>query len=303
MCSPIYIHAWSKVACECGVKERFLLEQKKKSVLLFNYIILLVFSFIALFPLAWILITALKKKEDVFSSSLNILSGNYSFENFVYVLTQNDGIFLIWLKNSFIIAILTALICVSLASGAAFAFSRFRFPGRKQGLYLFMLVQMFPGVILIIPLYYIIRSLGLLNSISGLILAYCASALPFSVIMLKGFFDTVPKSLEEAAVIDGLSQWGVFTRIMMPLALPGIAVTLFFAFITAWNEFMIAMTFMNEESQFTLPIGIQTFIHEYNTQWHLMSAAGILITLPALVVFIKLQPLIISGLTKGATKS
>ena len=278
------------------------MEQRNKIGTFISYLVLSVFSFVSVFPIFWIFLTALKKKEDVFTSDLSLFNVDYSLANFKYVLLQNNAIFLTWLKNSFVVAALTSLICVSLASGAAYAFSRFKFPGRKKTLYLFMLVQMFPGVILVIPLYTIIRNLGLLNSISGLIVAYSASALPFSVWMLKGFFDTAPKSLEEAAIIDGLSQWGIFTKIMLPLALPGIAVTLFFAFITAWNEFMIAMTFMNEESLYTLPIAIQTFVHEYNTEWHLMAAAGILITLPALLVFIKLQPLIISGLTKGATK-
>lgn len=268
-----------------------------------HYAILAGFSLFAVFPILWILLTALKRKEDIFSGELGINLSRLSFDNFYYVLSNNDAVFLTWFKNSFLIALLTSLVCVFLASSAAYGFSRFKFPGRKQGLFLFMLVQMFPGVILIIPLYYIMRQLGLLNSYGGLVLAYASSALPFCVWMLKGFFDTVPRSLEEAARMDGLGSFGIFFRIMVPLALPGFAVTLFFAFITAWNEFMIAMTFMSNESLYTLPVGIQTYVHEYDTDWHLMAAAGILITLPALFVFMRLQPLIISGLTKGATKS
>ncbi|MBP9708674.1 MAG: carbohydrate ABC transporter permease [Oligoflexales bacterium] len=268
-----------------------------------HYAILSGFALFAVFPILWILLTALKRKEDIFSGELGINLSRLSFDNFYYVLSNNDAVFLTWFKNSFLIALLTSLVCVFLASSAAYGFSRFKFPGRKQGLFLFMLVQMFPGVILIIPLYYIMRQLGLLNSYGGLVLAYASSALPFCVWMLKGFFDTVPRSLEEAARMDGLGSFGIFFRIMVPLALPGFAVTLFFAFITAWNEFMIAMTFMSNESLYTLPVGIQTYVHEYDTDWHLMAAAGILITLPALFVFMRLQPLIISGLTKGATKS
>jgi arabinogalactan oligomer/maltooligosaccharide transport system permease protein len=267
-----------------------------------SYLILSLFSVFALFPVYWILVTALKPKDQVLSGTLDLWPSNPTLENFSYVMTRNDGIFWQWLTNSLLISLLTALVCVFFASSAAYGFSRFRFRGKNLGLFLFMLVQMFPGVILVIPLYYLIRDLGLLNSYIGLILAYTASALPFCVWMLKGFLDTIPKSLEEAARMDGLSAFGIYTRIMVPLALPGFAVTLFFAFITAWNEFMIAMTFLNQESLYTLPIGIQTFVHEYNTEWHLMAASGLLITLPVLVVFLKLQPLIISGLTGGATK-
>lgn len=267
-----------------------------------TYTILGVFSCFAVFPIYWILVTALKPKEQVLSGKLALWPDQPTLENFRYVMERSDGVFWQWLSNSLLVALLTALVSVFFASSAAYGFSRFRFRGRSLGLYLFMLVQMFPGVILVIPLYYLMRDLGLLNSYAGLVLAYSATALPFCVWMLKGFFDTIPKSLEEAARVDGLSPFGIYARIMVPLALPGFAVTLFFAFITAWNEFMIALTFMNQESLYTLPIGIQTFVHEYNTEWHLMAAAGLLITVPVLLVFMKLQPLIISGLTGGATK-
>jgi len=268
-----------------------------------TYAILIVASIYAVFPVLWGLLTSFKSKEEVFSSELRWLPNQWTLENYTHVLNNNNQVFLTWFKNSLLIAALTSLMCLFLASTAAYAFSRFRFPGRQKGLFLFMVVQMFPGIILIIPLYNLMKTLGLLNTMGGLVIAYATSALPFCVWMLKSFFDTVPKSLEEAARMDGLGPWGTFYRIMLPLSLPGLAVTLFFAFVTAWNEFMFALTFLNDEKLLTLPVGVQTYVHEYSTDWHLMSAAGVLITLPAMLVFLRLQKMIISGMMAGATKS
>lgn len=268
-----------------------------------TYGILIVASVYAVFPVLWGLMTSFKSKEEVFSSELRWLPNQWTLENYTHVLNNNNQVFLTWFKNSLMIAALTSLVCLFLASTAAYAFSRFRFPGRQKGLFLFMVVQMFPGIILIIPLYNLMKTLGLLNTMGGLVIAYATSALPFCVWMLKSFFDSVPKSLEEAARMDGLGPWGTFYRIMLPLSLPGLAVTLFFAFVTAWNEFMFALTFLNDEKLLTLPVGVQTYVHEYSTDWHLMSAAGVLITLPAMLVFLRLQKMIISGMMAGATKS
>lgn len=276
---------------------------KRTGRLIATYFLLTLAAIYAVFPVLWGVLTSFKVKEDVFSTELHILPTHWTLDNYIYVLTNHDYVFLTWFKNSLLIAALTSMVCLFLASTAGYAFSRFRFPGRRQGLFLFMIVQMFPGIILIIPLYNLMKTLGLLNTHSGLIIAYATSALPFCVWMLKSFFDTVPKSLEEAARMDGLGQWGTFYRIVLPLSLPGLAVTLFFAFVTAWNEFMFALTFLNNEELLTLPVGVQTYVHEYNTDWHLMAAAGVMITIPAMLVFLKLQKMIISGMMAGATKS
>jgi arabinogalactan oligomer/maltooligosaccharide transport system permease protein len=146
------------------------------------------------------------------------------------------------------------------------------------------------------------KNLGLLNSFSGLVLAYSTTALPFSVWMLKSYFDSIPYELEEAAKVDGLTVWGTFYRIVMPLALPGIAVTAFFAFITAWNEFMFALTFMSKEELYTIPVGLRTFVFQFRTDWHYVSAGAVLITIPVLIFFVFAQRWLVSGLTAGGTK-
>lgn len=268
----------------------------------FVHIVLILFSIWSVFPLLWILSTSFKPREDILLPEIHFLPQHFTWDNYSYLLTFSDGLFLIWLRNSIFIAILTTIVAIFMSTTAAYAFSRFKFPGRRAGLASFLITQMFPGVILIVPLYNIMRSLHLLNNYWGLILAYCTVALPFCVWMLKGFFDTIPVEIEEAAKIDGLDTWGTFYRILLPLSLPGIAVTAFFSFITAWNEFMFALTFMTDEKLFTLPVGLRTFVFEFRTDWNWMSAGAIIIVLPVILFFFIAQKYLVSGLTKGGVK-
>jgi arabinogalactan oligomer/maltooligosaccharide transport system permease protein len=244
----------------------------------------------------------LKSGEAVFSTSIELIPSKFAFENYLNVLKDNDWVFLKWIWNSMIVALGTTVVGILLASTAAYAFSRFKFPGRKTGLMVFLITQMFPGIILVIPLYEVMKSMRLLNSYTGLIIAYSTTALPFCVFMLKSYFDAIPKSLEDAARIDGLNQWSIFYKIMVPLALPGIAVTGFFSMITAWNEFMLALTFMSKEEMYMLPVGLKKYVFDYKTEWHMVSAAAILITVPVLVVWLRIQTALLSGKLSGAVK-
>jgi arabinogalactan oligomer/maltooligosaccharide transport system permease protein len=261
-------------------------------------------SLIALFPIVWVLSTSLKNKEDVYQTvRIEVLPAHPNLDNYREVLTMNHGIFLRWFRNSAVVASSTALFGVILAASAAYAFSRFRFFGKKPLIFFFLLTQMFPGVVLLVPLYFILQRLGLLGSFPGLIAAYCTVSLPFGVWMLKGYFDTIPKALDEAGIVDGLSIFGVFWRIIVPLSLPGIAVTAFFAFLTAWNEYMFALAFMTGEENYLLPVGMAAaFGDQYQTFWHLMAAGSIITTLPVLAVFILAQRYLIGGLTQGGVK-
>lgn len=267
-----------------------------------THTILIIASLIAIFPILWIISTSFKPYSEVFSTTLNIVPDNFTLDNYKYVLTKNDHIFLTWIMNSAIIAVFTSLFAVFLSATAAYALSRYKFIGHKFTMYLFLVTQMFPGALLLIPLYNLMNSFGLLNTHLGLILAYSTVAIPFSTWMLKGFFDTIPYELEEAARVDGLSQFGTFYKIVLPLSLPGISVTIFFAFITAWNEFMIALTFMSTESKYTIPIGLQQFVNQYNTDWHYMAAGAVIVTIPVLILFLYAQKYLVSGLTAGGTK-
>jgi arabinogalactan oligomer/maltooligosaccharide transport system permease protein len=266
----------------------------------FSYFVLVVASLIAVFPVFWIFSTSLKPAEEVLSPNLTILPKTVTFANYEQVL--QGGLFWQWMFNSVMIALLTTVIGIILAATTAYAVSRFEFWGKKGVLFAFLVAQMFPGAILIVPLYNIMKDLGLLNTFTGLIIAYSTLSLPFCVWMLKGFFDAIPISLEEAAMIDGMSAFGTFIKIIVPLSLPGLAVTGFFSFITAWNEFMFALTFMTGESNYTLPVGLRTYVFEFNTAWHLMAAGAIIVTIPVLVVFLVAQRFLISGLTAGGVK-
>jgi arabinogalactan oligomer/maltooligosaccharide transport system permease protein len=204
--------------------------------------------------------------------------------------------------NSALLAFGTTVVGVSLSCTAAYALSRFRFPGRRASLASFLVVQMFPSTLLLIPLYVLLHKLGLLNSLIGLILVYATTAIPFCVWTLKGYFDTLPREIEEAARIDGASPWGVFFRVVLPLSRPAIAVTALFSFMTAWNEFIIAGTFMTDESSYTLPVLLHNYIGEYHAEWGHFAAGAILTSLPVMALFYLLQRYLVGGLTAGAVK-
>ncbi|MBC7472867.1 MAG: carbohydrate ABC transporter permease [Candidatus Sericytochromatia bacterium] len=275
---------------------------EKKGLNLGTHITLIFASIISVFPILWILSTSFKFKEDVLKPGIHLIPTNFTLSNYQHVLSMDNYIFWKWLGNSIMIAVITTIIGLCLASTTAYAFSRFEFKGKKTLLFSFLLTQMFPGAILIVPLYNIIKNFGLLNSYTGLLIAYSTISLPFCVWMLKSFFDTIPRSLEEAAMIDGLTSFGTFWKIILPLSLPGLSVTAFFSFITAWNEFMFALTFMSTSEHYTLPVGLRTFVFEFNTDWNYMAAGAIIVSLPVLIFFFIAQKFLISGLTAGGVK-
>lgn len=266
------------------------------------HLVLLLFVVIAVFPFLWLLSTSFKPPADIYTSEIHLIPQTFTLDNYKYLLNMKDNLFIKWVGNSLTIALLTTVLGVFFAATTAYALSRFNFPGKRLTGYSFFLAQMFPGAVLIVPLYNIVKNLGLLNSYTGLILAYITTALPFCVMMLKGYFDSIPIELEEAAKVDGLNTFQTFYRIVLPLALPGLAVTGFFAFITAWNEFLFALTFMNDQAAYTLPVGLRTFVFQFRTDWHFLSAGAILITLPVLLFFVVAQRWLISGLTAGGAK-
>jgi len=258
---------------------------------------------IAVFPVFWILISSFKPQEEIEGQvTLSILPHHWQISNYVHVLTDNDHIFLTWFWNSIVIAFFTTIVGVFLAATAAYAFSRYRFPGYRPALTAFLITQMFPAAILLVPIYNIILHLGLLNQKTGIVLAYCTVAVPFCVWMLKGYFDTIPISIEEAGRIDGLTPFGTFWRIVIPLSLPGLAVTFFYSFITAWNEVAFANVLLVSDKSYTLPVGMQTYVFQFSQNWEKMTAAAIIVTVPAVVVFLIAQRYLVSGLTRGGVK-
>lgn len=271
-----------------------------RSQFVVTHLVLILFTSFAVVPIIWVVLTSFKTESEVFSGRLQILPQNASLDNYRELLTRGD--FLSWAVNSVVVAIITTIVGVFLASTCAYALSRFRFRGRSASLYLFLVAQMFPGVILLVGLYQIFTNLGLLDTPWSLVLAYSTIAIPFSILMLKGFFDTIPYELEEAARVDGVGVFGAFWRIVVPLSIPGIAVTAFYSFITAWNEFLFARSFLTSREQLTLPVGTATFVDAFNQPWALLSAASVLISVPVVVFFYGAQRYLLSGLTTGGVK-
>jgi arabinogalactan oligomer / maltooligosaccharide transport system permease protein len=260
-------------------------------------------SVLAVFPVFWILISSFKDQQEILgSTTLSVLPHHWQLSNYTHVLTDDNHIFVTWLWNSIVVAFFTTVIGVFLAATAAYSFSRYRFPGYRPALTAFLVTQMFPAAILIVPIYNIILHLGLLNQKTGIILAYCTIAVPFCVWMLKGYFDTIPISLEEAGRIDGLTPFGTFWRIVVPLSLPGLAVTFFYSFITAWNEVAFASVLLVSDKSYTLPVGLQTYVFQFNQNWEKLTAAAIIVSLPAIVVFLFAQRYLVAGLTRGGVK-
>ncbi len=264
-----------------------------------THFILLVFVVWSVLPVFWTLVTSFKPEDKIFSTEIRIVD-EPTLENYVSLLTRGD--FVQWAINSLFVASVTTVFAVFLSATCAYAISRFRFRGRSSAIYLFLVAQMFPGVILLIPLYGIFTGLHLIDTPWALVLSYATFAIPFCILMLKGFFDTIPYELEEAGRVDGLGVFGTFWRIVVPLSVPGLAVTAFFSFITAWNEFLFARSFLTSKEALTLPVGMATFIDPFNQPWGLLTAGSVLITIPVMVFFFLAQRFLISGLSTGGVK-
>ena len=260
---------------------------------------------VIIYPVLWVVKMALTPSQS-FDLSMNPFPTDPSLANFEALLGAKDlaGTWLFghWVMNSLIVSLVTTIIGVALATTAAYAFSRFDFPGKKRGMSALLITQMFPGVVMAIPLYILIDYLGLVNNIAGLVLVYSTTSIPFCIWMLKGYFDTIPKDLEEAAVIDGANRWTIFVKLILPLAKPAIVVTALFSFMTAWNEYILAATFLQSETAYTLPVVLQSYIGSFNTQWGLFAAGSVLVSLPVMLLFFALQKHLVGGLTAGGVK-
>jgi len=279
--------------------------QPKLLTRVFAHLALVVLVAVVLYPVMLVCKKAFEPGRD-FALSASPIPKEVTLDHFRSLFgsrgSHGEHLFVRQALNSIVIALATTVVGVFLSCTAAYALSRFRFPGRKAGLTTFVVVQMFPATLLIMPLYVVLDRLGLLNSITGLVLVYSTTAIPFCVWTLKGYFDSLPRELEEAARIDGASPWLIFRRIILPLAKPGLAVTGLFSFMTAWNEFILASTFMTNESRYTLPVLIQSSVGQFSTQYGIFAAGAIVTSVPVMAVFYVLQKYLVGGLTAGAVK-
>lgn len=266
------------------------------------YAVLVTAVVVALFPVFWMISTAFKPIEAIFKMPPQWIPEKPTLDNFVYTLTFADGLFLRFFTNSLVVSTGVSLISLAVALVAAYSFSRFRYPGRDASMLWVLATQMIPMILLLISLYALLLRMHLLN-LWGLTLTYMCFALPFAVWMLKGFFDSVPVDLEEQAMVDGCTRLSAMARVVIPLILPGIIAAALFNFLSAWDEFMFAITIIHSNELRTLPAGIfAIFIGERQIRWGPLMAGSVFITIPVVIVFIFLQKYLVQGLTKGAIK-
>ncbi len=264
------------------------------------HLVLIIACAIAVYPALRILSVSLRPGDRLLSTDLAIIPKDATFENFRRLFTEKD--FLLWVWNSLIITITTATIGVIIASASAYAFSRWKFPGRNAGMVFLLSTQMIPAAMMMVPIYIIAAKLQLINTYRGLALAYSVTSVPFSVWILKGYYDTIPRELEEAAMIDGMSQMGTFYRIMLPLAAPALAIAFLFNFMNAWNDYMLARIMLQKREMLTWTLGLFRLQDQFQTEWGMYAAASLLITLPVGALFFYSSKWLVSGLTLGSVK-
>jgi multiple sugar transport system permease protein len=265
--------------------------------------LLLVFT---LGPMAWMLITSLKTQFAALQFPPQWWPRAPTIDQYVTLLSpegETGRDFLGYLANSLMVSTATTVLGVAIAVPAAYAFSRFRFPGRHVLFYGVLVRNMFPAVVFLMPLFLMMRWLHLVNTRTSLVLTYLTFGLPLSIWLLKGFYDNIPVQLEQAARIDGASRFQAFLRVVMPLSSPGIIATAIYAFIQAWNEYVYALTFLNDKSKLTLPVGLQRFFSEYATNWPGLMAASFIMSVPVVALFLVLQRYFVKALAEGAVKS
>jgi ABC-type glycerol-3-phosphate transport system permease component len=264
-----------------------------------THVILIVLCFFALAPLLWAISSAFKSDTEIMTSQ-SFFPSRPTLSHFGVVLSQTP--FGRWFANSLMVALATTVLAIVVGGLGGYAMSRWRFWGRNLYGNTLLVVQMFPGVMLGIPLYLLLTRYHLIDTLWALLVTYLTFALAFSVWMLKGYFDNIPREIEEAALIDGASRLSILWRIALPLAGPGIVTVAVFAFLLAWNEFFFAYVFLASNKNFTLSLGMYSFIQQFTTQWGNIMAAGTLTTLPVLLFFFFLQRALTRGLVAGATK-
>lgn len=264
--------------------------------------LLLIFTVV---PMAWMLITSLKTGFAAMQYPPQWWPAEPTLANYTRLLDPSNSVgqdFLRYFGNSLWVSTATTVAAVVVAVPAAYAFSRFRFPGRTFLFFTVLLRNMFPAVVFLVPLFILMRLLGLVNTHGSLILTYLTFGLPLAIWLLKGFYDNIPIQLEQAARIDGATRFQAFFFIVMPLSTPGIIATAIYSFIGAWNEYIYAYTFLTRHDQMTLPVGIQRFFSENATDWPGLMAATFMMSVPVVVLFLVLQKYFVRALTEGAVK-
>jgi multiple sugar transport system permease protein len=265
------------------------------------YLVLSVAAVVVLVPVAWMVSTAFKNDTELFTSPPRWIPEEPTFAAFTRV--WSDYPFTQYFANSIVVVGASTLIALAFSALAGYGLSRFEFRGKGSFLTFLLMTQMFPSIMLLIPFYRIIQTLGLINTLSALIITYVSFTVPFCSWLMYGYFKSIPKELDEAAALDGLGRFRTFVQVVLPLTLPGMAATAIYCFITGWNEYVFALVLTQSEDVKTVPVGIGQLIGQYRILWNDMMAASLYAVVPLVLVFLFLQRYLISSLTAGAVKS
>ena len=294
------------------------------------FIFLLIFSFLTIYPILNILGVSLRHdnafntrslsfiqfsekytdenqnglwdlNEDFIDSNKNgVWDSGSSINSYITLLKNTD--FLLWTRNSIFVSLIVTLTGVVFASTSGYALSRFKFKGREFGMTAILTTQMFPATMLLLPFFILLSYLGLINSYIGLIIIYSSTALPFCIWQMKGYYDTIPPSLEESARIDGCSRFQAFYKIILPLSTPALVITALFSFMASWSEYVVAAIILQDPKLYTLPLGLKSFQASLSTEWGLYAAGAVVVSIPVIILFISLSKYLVSGLTMGSVK-
>ena len=252
------------------------------------------------FPFAWMISTAFKESREIFATPPSLLPRSFTLDNLQRLLTETKA--LTYLKNSIVVSLSTVAVTIAVSTPAAYSLTRFRFPGREQLAGAILFTYMFAPIMIIVPFYVMMRFLGLTNTHLGLVLAYTAFCLPFSLWMLRTFFQSIPLDIEQAAMVDGANRVQTVLYVVLPLSLPGVVATSIFTFVLTWNDYIFARILISADELKTLPVGIADLYNASVVDWGMIMAAGLLILTPVLAVFFLIQKYMVVGLGAGALK-
>ena len=264
------------------------------------YAFLIIWTVGTLYPVIRVITISLRPADRLLSTDLSIIPEGATFRNYIDLFTSTP--FMRWMLNSLIVTAVVTATGVVLASMGGYAISKFRFSGKKAVMQSLLTTQMFPATMLLLPMYIMLAKLGLINSYLGLMIAYSATALPFCIWQMKGYYDTIPTELIEAARVDGCGNFGAWWRVILPLAAPALVITALFSFMASWNEYIVAAVILQEPDMFTLPVGLKMFQGNMSTQWGLYAAGSFVVSVPVVILFILLSRWLVSGLTLGSVK-
>jgi arabinogalactan oligomer/maltooligosaccharide transport system permease protein len=267
---------------------------------LISWLTILFFCGFSIFPIAYVVSISLRGDNAFGSRSLVLFDSHSTYKNFVDLFLHTP--FLKWLGNSLYVSTVVTLVGVVLAATSGYAISRYEFKGKKLMLGSLITTQMFPATMLMLPFFIVLSKLHLINKFLGLIIIYSSTALPFCIWQMKGYFDTVPKELEEAAKLDGCSSFMAFYKIILPMSTPALVITGLFSFMSSWSEYLVAAVTLQDPDLYTLPLGLKSFQASLATQWGLYAAGALVVSVPVVVLFIMISKYLVSGLTVGSVK-